>query len=114
MEKGWDWGKKSEEYRRFFQSSLNEPVKSLADRMVIEPPDYHHYASVLRQQYQLERDLRIGYATQSNDMNYRLLGMEKELENAYKELEKARDDLHHLPRTLMRAVRRRIKAVITK
>jgi glycosyltransferase involved in cell wall biosynthesis len=111
LEKGWDWEQRAKEYRQFFQSALEESIGPLADRVVIEPADYHHYTSVLRLQYQLERDLRIGYATQSNDLNYRLHGIEKELENAYKELEKARDDLHHLPRTILRAVRRRIKAV---
>lgn len=98
---GWDWAQKAEGYRRFFQSALAAPFPPPADRIVIDPPDMRRYAAILRLQYQLQRDLRIGYALQTLDLKQRLAQTEQELQAA-------RDELQHLSQTAWKRLARRL------
>ncbi len=62
---GWDWKIKAEGYREFFESALDQQQSISEDRLIINPPDYQHFASVIQKQFVLERELRIGFALQS-------------------------------------------------
>jgi len=81
---GWEWKVKAEEYRRFFRRALTSVRKMPTEKITIEPSDFRHYANVLHEQFVLERDLRIGYASQCIDL-------EKELEAARREIREIKD-----------------------
>lgn len=87
LEGGWDWQSRAEDYRRFFRSALKHTSEDLHKPVKAEIIDYQHYASVLRLQYILERELRINVAVKNIDLETQIKSMQQILELTQKNLD---------------------------
>ena len=78
---GWDWQSKAGEYRVFFEHALAKSDHEVQAAPISHPVDYQHYASVLEMQFQLEREMRFGFAYQASDLGYTNQYLQDELTN---------------------------------
>ena len=93
LQGGWDWQVKAEEYRTFFESALSKTGNAIITAPIVQPSNYHHYASVLEIQFDLERELRIGYAYRASDLNYTNKHLQEQMTTCEQEREKQKQEL---------------------
>ncbi|MBP1693464.1 MAG: glycosyltransferase, partial [Chloroflexi bacterium] len=93
LQGGWDWQVKAEEYRTFFESALSKTGNAIITAPIVQPSNYHHYASVLEIQFDLERELRIGYAYRASDLNYINKHLQEQMTTCEQEREKQKQEL---------------------
>lgn len=87
LQGGWDWQSRAEDYRRFFRSALKIGAGELAKPAGIDIIDHEHYASVLRLQYVLERELKINITLQKLATEQHLRASQQLLELTQKNLD---------------------------
>lgn len=62
IEGGWSWAQKAEHHRKFFRQALEGAYGKPDDRPAVSIDSEREYVRVLQTQYELERELRSGYA----------------------------------------------------
>ena len=80
LDSGWDWPTKAEEYRRFFEFALKRSRMMQIKRLTKEPLNDEHYASILKIQFVLEKEIRLGYVYEVVDLQDQITELKRQID----------------------------------
>lgn len=76
---GWDWNIRAQVFRPFFRKALENSKAPLPNRIVIDHPDWQHYANVVHKQFTVVRELRINQTLQNFSLQDQLIKAQSDL-----------------------------------